>query len=190
MKPLVLVKHSLPEIVETVPAREWKLSESGRSRARKLAELLIPYQPDIVASSVEPKAYETACILAKAWGLPVHPATGLHEHDRSSEPYLSAEEFKNLVQNFFKKPDLLLFGTETAADALFRFRGAIDSILSLHENECLLIVSHGTVISLFASWLTGCDGYALWQELDLPSFVVLDLKSRALLKIVNLSGGE
>jgi broad specificity phosphatase PhoE len=61
-KPLILVKHSLPEIVENLSAREWKLSDEGRIRAQQLAERLIPFRPDYRISSVEPKAKETIVI--------------------------------------------------------------------------------------------------------------------------------
>lgn len=186
MKPLILVKHSLPEIVESIPAREWTLSEAGRSRARKLAELLLPYKPEIIVSSIEPKARETASILAENLSLHVRTHEGLHEHDRNSSPYYSREEFQERVRELFKMPDALVFGEETATQALVRFREAIDSILKSYEDHNIVIVSHGTVISLFVAWLTGCNGYALWQELGLPSFVALDMQSRVLLKTENL----
>jgi broad specificity phosphatase PhoE len=186
MKPLILVKHSLPEIMESISAREWALSEEGRTRARKLAELLHPYEPEAIACSVEPKARETASILAENLGPDVHIVENLHEHDRSSSPYYSKEEFQKLVQEFFEKPDSLVLGSETATQSLMRFRGAVDSVLRSCKDENVIIVSHGTVIALFVSWLTGCDGYALWQQLGLPSFVVLDMQSRALLKTENL----
>lgn len=187
MKPLILVKHSLPEVVEAIPAREWTLSDEGRKRARQLVELLIPYQPEVVASSMEPKAQETASILAENLRLHVHTIEGLQEHDRSSALYYSRVEFQKLVQKFFEKPDVLVFGSETAAQSLVRFRRAVESILKSCKSENVIIVSHGTVISLFVSWLTGCDGYLLWQELGLPSFVVLDMQSGGLLKTENLS---
>jgi len=186
MKPLILVKHSLPEILEAIPAREWALSEEGRKRARKLAQLLRPYDPEIIVCSVEPKARETASILAEQLGLDVHTVENVHEHDRSSSSYYPREEFKILVQEFFEKPNKLVFGNETATQCLVRFREAIDSTLKFCEDKIVIVVSHGTVISLFASWLTGCDGYALWQELGLPSFVVLDTQSRQLLRMENL----
>ena len=37
---LILVKHSLPEIMEDVPAREWILSAEGRARCKRLADRL------------------------------------------------------------------------------------------------------------------------------------------------------
>ncbi|HEU0291385.1 MAG TPA: histidine phosphatase family protein [Anaerolineales bacterium] len=186
MKPLILVKHSLPEIVEAIPAREWTLSEKGRQRARKLAELLIPYQPGAIACSVEPKARETAAILADNLGLAMQLVQGLHEHDRRASPYHSREDFQKLVQEFFEKPNMLVFGSETAAQSLARFREAVGSVLKSFEDKIIVIVAHGTVISLFVSWLTGCDGYTLWQKLGLPSFVLIDMESRELVKIENL----
>jgi len=187
MKPLILVKHSLPEIVEHIPAREWRLSMEGRRRVRALADLLRPYQPEIIVTSVEPKAHETAEILAGNLKLAHHTMAGLHEHDRGDAPFYSKSEFQALVQEFFSQPDALIFGRETASQTLVRFRVAIEAILKSYEGKGIVIVAHGTVISLYASWLTGQEGYALWQKLGLPSFVVLDVQSRSLLDTVNLS---
>ena len=187
MKTLILVKHSSPEIVENIPAREWTLSHEGRIRSHRLAELLLPYQPEVITCSLEPKALETASILAKDLGLAVEAVQGLHEHDRSSTPFYSREEFQKLMQEFFEKPAVPVFGKETADQSLARFRAAVERILKSYEDKSVIIVAHGTVISLFVAWLTGCDGYSLWRDLGLPSFVTLDLQSRALLKIENLA---
>ena len=186
MKPLILVKHSSPEIIENVPAREWALSAEGRERSHRLAELMRPYQPEVIICSLEPKARETASILAKDLSLVVNGVEGLHEHDRSSSPYYSSEEFQKRMQGFFEKQGVLVFGKETAAQSLARFRRAVESILKSYPDKSIIIVAHGTVISLFAAWLTGCDGYALWRELGLPSFVLLDPQSGVLMKIENL----
>lgn len=186
MKPLILIKHSMPEIVDGIPAREWKLSEEGRIRARKLAEQLKEYEPDVILSSLEPKAQETAEILAEYFGLKNQAFEGMHEHDRSKSPFYGKVEFQKLVQNFFAQPNELVFGSETANQALERFERAVQFILDTHNNKTIFIVAHGTTNSLFVSKLAGCDSYALWRELDLPSFVVLDVQSRKLLKTENL----
>jgi broad specificity phosphatase PhoE len=187
MKYLILVKHSLPEIKEDIPAHKWILSEEGRTRARALAEKLIPYQPEIVVASVEPKARETASILAGNLRLAFQEVADLHEHDRSGVPYHSKDEFQNLVQKLFARPTQLIFGNETADAALGRFRQAVDFVLSSYREKNVVVVAHGTVISLYVAWLTGCDGYNLWQELGLPSFVVLDIQSKTLIETVNLT---
>ncbi len=185
-KYLILVKHSLPEILEDVPAREWHLSEAGQGLARELAGKLLIYQPEIIVSSLEPKARETAAIFAEDLGLEFSELENLHEHDRSGVPYHPKDIFQDLVRELFDKPHQLVFGNETANDALLRFRYAVDHVLSFYTNNSIVCVAHGTVISLYVSWLTGCDGFVLWKELELPSFVVLDIQSKILIKTENL----
>ena len=186
MKSLILVKHSVPEVVQDVQAREWVLSDVGKIRAERLADRLVSYQPEIVVSSIEPKAAQTAEIIAQRLGLSVQMIEGLHEHDRSKSPYYSSAEFQQLIQDFFAQPDTLIFGSETAHQALNRFRVAVDHALNLFDNKAVVIVAHGTVISLFVEWLTGCNGYDLWRELDLPSFARIDIQSKQLLEVINL----
>ena len=64
MQTLVLVKHSLPEIDPAVPAKDWHLSEEGCVRSRILGEELDRYDLDLVISSIELKAMETAEIVS------------------------------------------------------------------------------------------------------------------------------
>src|SRR5215217_2653072 len=178
---LILVKHSLPEIRKELPAREWKLSDEGRRRAGRLAERLIDYQPDLIVSSIEPKARETAEIIVDKLKVGFHVVEGLHEHDRSKTTYLSKADFERSVQEFFANPELLVFGSETADEVHNRFAQAVHSILESHKEETIVIVAHGTVISLLVSRLTGLSGMSLWKELGLPSFIVMDRQSNLLL---------
>src|SRR5829696_1042016 len=156
---LILVKHSLPEIQQSLPAKEWKLSEEGSRRAGQLAERLIQYQPEILISSTEPKALGTAEILSEKFNLKPQIVDDLHEHDRSSAPYLSRDDFENSVRAFFANPDKLVFGNETANEAYERFAQAVYSILESYQNKTVVVVAHGTVISLFVSRLTGISGW-------------------------------
>ena len=61
---LILVKHALPQIEPTIPAKQWRLSEEGQHLSRVLARKLVHYELDLIFSSVEPKAMETAHIVA------------------------------------------------------------------------------------------------------------------------------
>jgi len=183
---LILVKHSLPAINKDQPAREWLLSEEGRARAARLAERLIHDQPDILATSPEPKAKETAEILAGRLGLPIQVLDDLHEHERGSVPYFSKPEFESAIHEFFEKPETLVLGSETADQAHERFSKAVHSLLSLNERSRIAIVSHGTVISLFVSRITGRSGFQIWTELGLPGFIILDIGSKSLVDLENI----
>ena len=82
MRKLVLVKHSMPEIERDKPASTWKLGDVGRHRAGVLADQLRSFSTDLIWSSPEPKAVETADILAATFDVPVKTAGGLEEHHR------------------------------------------------------------------------------------------------------------
>lgn len=188
MKPyLILVKHSIPEIQENIPAREWHLSMKGRRRADLLAERLKIHQPEVLISSNEPKAIETAKVLERKLSLPNHVVDNLHEHDRSKIGYLSRNEFERAVQEFFAHPDRLVFGSESGDQAFERFSGAVHAVLNSYKGKTTIIVSHGTVISLFVSRFMGISADELWNELGLPSFVVLDIDSGTMITKENIS---
>ncbi|MBN2115024.1 MAG: histidine phosphatase family protein [Anaerolineales bacterium] len=180
-KYLILVKHSVPEIEEDHPANTWKLSKEGRLRAQQLAEQIRSFEPEIMISSDEPKAKETAEILASQLQLDVETVPDLHEHARGNVPYLRHDAFQTSIRDFFQKPDELVFGEETANQAYTRFYRAVHSVLNEHRNKTIAIVTHGTVISLFVSRLTGSSDLELWNKLGLPSFVAIDLYSNTLL---------
>ena len=183
---LILVKHSMPEIDEARPANTWTLSSEGQLRAQRLADQLENFVPQVILSSPEPKAKETAAVIANRFQLDMQTVPDLHEHDRSHVPFLPHDTFKILIRDFFQKPDELVLGDETANQAHARFYRAVHAILNEHPNKTVVIVSHGTVISLFISRLTGSSDLELWNRLGLPSFVAMDLHSNTLIVKSNI----
>ncbi len=184
MKNIILVKHSIPEIVSTVPAKEWRLSQSGQIRCVALAEKLESFSPDVIISSIEPKAIETAQIITEKFNKQFSMADGLQEHDRTSVGLLEKREFESKVKDFFDKPEILVFGRETASQALARFSKALSFIEAAYPDKNIVIVAHGTVITLFVSRFNTVEAFSFWKNLDLPSFVVLSLPSHKLVKLV------
>jgi broad specificity phosphatase PhoE len=180
-KYLILVKHSVPEIEEDRPAHTWRLSKEGRSRADRLAEELKDFAPEVITSSHEQKASETAEIIAKQLKLDLRIVPGLREHDRSNVPYLPHDAFEASIRELFQRPEEHVFGTETASEAHARFYRTVHSLLNEYRDKTIVIVSHGTVISLFVSRLTGSTDFELWKRLGLPSFVALDMHSSNLI---------
>jgi len=184
---LILVRHSLPDIDPAVPASQWHLSAEGRLRCRTLADRLAAYAyaPDVVLSSVEPKAVETAQIAARQLGLPCEAVEGLHEHDRSNVVGLDRARFHDAVARLFAQPQELVFGSETAEQARLRFAAAVDGVLRRYPDANVALVTHGTVLSLFVAHAAGVDGYRLWRQLGLPCFVVLSRPDLWLVEVVD-----
>lgn len=173
VKRLILVKHAMPDVIPGVPAREWHLSEAGRARCGALAQRLEAYHPDLVVTSDEPKAVETGALLAKSLGLPLETAPGLHEHERRHVPYMDRGRFEACVADFFDRSDVLVFGEETAAQARERFTSALLPYLEAMSFRAPVVVTHGTVMTLFVRALVPVDAFAFWKRLGLPSFCVL-----------------
>jgi len=181
---LILIRHSLPEMVPGLPANQWHLAEAGRLRCKALAEQIAPYRPDVIVASTEPKAAETAELVAGALRKPWHIAAGLHEHERSDVGWIDREQFEAQVAEFFRRPGALVFGSETADQTHERFAAAIAALTAMHPGRSLAVVAHGTVISLFVARSAGAEPFALWSRLGLPSFVVLSVPNMDLVTVV------
>ncbi|HEV2293427.1 MAG TPA: histidine phosphatase family protein [Tepidisphaeraceae bacterium] len=173
MAKLILIKHAPPQVDAGVPSHEWRLSPAGRDKATALAERLRAHAPTIVFTSNEPKAIETAQIVADALAVRHEISPGLHEHDRSNVPQMPTREFISSVALFFKCPNELVLGRETAAQARQRVTGAIDWIVTQNGARDIAIVTHGTVLALYAAPLVKADPFILWRQLGLPSFLIL-----------------
>ena len=166
-----------------MPAHEWRLSDAGRLRCKALAAKLSAHSPNIVVSSIEPKAVETSQITANLLGRPFEIAQGLHEHDRGNVGFLGEKQFEAAIAQFFEKTRQLVLGRETADQAHQRFATAIEQAIGEYPGSNLAVVAHGTVITLFTARATGMEPYPLWKQLGLPSFVVMSLPELDLLEV-------
>lgn len=182
---IILVKHARPDLISGKPANSWLLSDEGRKSCAPLAERLREYAPDIIITSSEPKANETGLLVSEALGIPFQTAAGLHEHERSTTPLMNdTSAWEALVKEFFERPDELVFGDETASQAQERFTSALTAVLDARPDQTIVVVCHGTVISLYAGQVAGIDPFPLWQRLGLPSYVVFSRPDMEITEVV------
>lgn len=174
VRSLVLIKHSAPQIHADVPPADWRLSDEGRARARELALRVDPGNARVVFTSREPKATETAAILAEAWGLELRPADGLHEHERPARGLMAREVFDERIRSLFARPSEQVFGTESADEARRRFTAALMRLIASTQDD-IVVVTHGTVLTLFVAEATGVEPFTFWRRLALPCAVTLSL---------------
>jgi broad specificity phosphatase PhoE len=136
---------------------------------------LAALHPDIVITSIEPKAIETGQMVAHLLNKPVEISEGLHEHCRANVPFGGIDQFEAAVARFFAQPGDLVFGTETADEAYQRFSRAVNTVSVTHPAKTPAIVTHGTVLALFVSRVAGLRPFPFWQRLGLPAFAVLSV---------------
>lgn len=174
MAKLILVKHATPEIIQHVISHRWVLSAEGRRRCDWLADELKTQGIARIYSSLEPKALETAALVAVRLNLPVQPCRNLHENDRTGLGFIARNELQRRLRDFFDQRDQTILGTETANSAFRRFARSVNNIAVKEIGKASAIVTHGTVLSLFVAHYNAIEPYHLWSQLGLPSYVVLD----------------
>ena len=124
-------------------------------------------------SSRLPKAEETARIISRGLDLPLQLRDGLEEHHRLKEDYIAEEgAFRDVLADFFRRPEETVFGQESAAEALERFAGAIKNLMGETEDD-ELVVSHGTVISLLLAQGSNGSPMDLWSSLKSPDHIAV-----------------
>jgi broad specificity phosphatase PhoE len=189
---LILVRHALPAIDTGMPSRTWSLTPEGHQQAQVLGRQLqaAGYRPALVAASTEPKAQQTASGIVEIYGgMPIEVVADLREHERETAPFLAdRERWYTLVADFFRCSNELVFGEETARQALQRFSSAVEQLVArlpeatTWDARDLLIVTHGTVLSLFLARYGHGDAFALWQDWTMPDAIVLELPNYVFLQ--------
>ena len=93
---------------------------------------------------------------------------GLHEHDRTNlSELLDQANFEDSVSDFFDRPEQLVMGQETGVQARDRFAKAVESVVESNPEGDVVIIAHGTVISLFVAEHTSVRPFELWKRLGL-----------------------
>jgi broad specificity phosphatase PhoE len=137
---------------------------------------------DLIVTSTERKAAETGQLAAQKLGIPCQAVDNLHEHKRESAPYFpTITEFQEAIRALLTQPAERVFGEETGQQARERFTKAVELVLQSNPHENIGIVTHGTVLSLFVSPLTGEEIFTFWQSLGMPAIVAFSHPSMELL---------
>ena len=175
---LYLIRHAHSQRT-ALPAETWALSEPGIRQARQLAELPFWQDVQIICSSVEPKALQTAQIVAERRSLPVEPVFDLRELRRTEGFVL---DYYAAVRQVLENPFKSFNGWEPAGEAQTRILTAIERLWMLHEGETLVVVSHGLVLTLYLAYLTdSAPTLDLWHSLPFASAVQVNPEVRAIL---------
>jgi len=163
-----------------VMASDWELASDSEASILALLDSVEPFRLERIVTSEELKARQTGEVLAAHLGLPaahlglpLETRQGLEEHRRGQTGFLDEAGFKTALASFFKWPNDLVFGEESAAMSLNRFAAAIREMM----NETIydeLIVSHGRVISLFAASIQRADPMDVWSSLKLPDHIPIE----------------
>lgn len=137
------------------PVPEWSLNDIGKRRIDHLAKSGALEGTQLIVSSAEIKAIETASPLVSALGCPLEIREQMHENDRSATGFLPPDEFETVANQFFAHPTTSVRGWETAADAQSRIVAEVHDCLRKNPDGDILFVGHGGVGTLLFCYLSG-----------------------------------
>ena len=188
---VVLVKHAQPLLDATKPARDWDLAVEGEEQSKRLGASLRQFLPCRLVTSPEPKALRTCEIVAGELGISsMTVVDGLREIDRPVLPIMSPSEHERVNAHIFTDFDRRVMGRESAREARERFAEAVRTELGRAEENNLVVVTHGTVISLLVSEHNNVDSFQFRKRLQCPSFAVLERPSLGLVEVVDWVDGD
>lgn len=156
---LILIRHGLPERVETqdgTPA-DPPLSETGHEQARRMADWLADTTIDFLYSSPMQRALETAAPLSQSKALTPQLRDGVAEYDRKASHYIPVEELKKLDYDRWQR---LMRGemggvnfTQFCADVI----STLNEIIAGHRGQTVAVTCHGGVINAWTAHVMGME---------------------------------
>jgi broad specificity phosphatase PhoE len=173
---IVLVRHARPVIDPDRPGRTWSLAGDAREDVLRLAEAIRPLGCDGVVASPEPKARDTGGIIAGAFDVPCTVDDAFREQGGDAIPWLGDDAFKAAVADHFARPNEVVFGDESSADAARRFAAGVARARAAHGFP--LVATHGRVMCGYLAQALGIDPRPIWSTLRLPDALVVDLEEK------------
>jgi len=165
---LLWVRHAEPERIAPgtgVPA-DPPLTARGRDQAERLAAWLAVEPIDVVLSSPQRRAVETADPIARAHDLDVQVVAGLVEYDVQSDSYIPMEELRatddpKLAAMYEGRWEE--FGGESTETFRARVVATLDEVVAAHPGRRVVAVCHGGVINVALAVVLGLDRH-LWFD--------------------------
>lgn len=138
------------------------LSTEGREQAKVLADSLKDIEFDHIYSSDLGRAYDTAMFVAKDRGMEVEKMSEFKEKHFGVWQGMKIadvlDQFPEQADAFFNNPakyDHEEIRSESLQQALDRMIQGVDLLREKHDDETILVVSHGTVLKLYFNYLEG-----------------------------------
>jgi len=177
---LVFIRHSKTDRNPQVPITCWGLAGSGIELAKELSENEVIRNLDVVYSSFQTKALETAVLLAKPNAIPIKADDRLTEVTSFTGPFESDfDTYTKNVHDFYSGDVTRISGGETKTEALERFNSALESIAKEESDKDFVgIISHGNILTLFSALYKDVDCYKLHTQIKQPDVAIFDWQKK------------
>jgi len=184
---ITLIRHSKTNPTGNIPIKQWGLTEEGILMAKALAKTDKIKSISVLYTSLQTKALETAVILAKDHGIPMKINDNLTEITSFTEKFHSDPEiYEQNTAAFYNGTLDRIENGETGKEALDRFNGAVEEILTEEKDKDNIgIVSHGHILTFFTAQFMQIDMYSYHKTIQMPDVAILDWNTKKFINVFN-----
>ena len=148
------------------------LSDKGQESLAKL-EFLADKPITAIYSSPYRRAVQTVEPLAQSLKLAIQTDKRLIERKLSSQAIID-QDFEEALMKLWSRPTFSLVGGESNQQAQQRALTLLHELESKHQNEEIILSSHGNLICILLSTFDSNIDYNFWHNLSMPDVLVLD----------------
>lgn len=180
---IILVRHSKTKFDLNIPIPLWYLTDEGKEKAQELFSNNNFPKVDLVYSSLQTKAVETALILAKSQTIPLKTDAELTEVSSFTREVFT-NGYEEMVDSYYEGKVERLSGGETITEALDRFEKTLNRISETEKGkENIAIVTHGNILAFLTSKYNSTKtARALHDFIQMPDYSVIDWETKKFLK--------
>ncbi len=178
---IYLVRHAQAEWWKADENRP--LTKEGFEDANRLATLMENYSIQAIYSSPYKRAWQTIEPLAKRSGLEISMENDLRERKLGNIP---PDSFLESIQKTWQDPNFAHPDGETNASAQKRSIRVIHNLQPKHENDNIVLASHGNIIALILQAFDPSIDYEFWKSLSMPDIHVLTFSKETKVAIKRL----
>jgi broad specificity phosphatase PhoE len=178
---ITLIRHSKTKFSKDIPNVLWQLTDEGVELASQLSMQKEIKDIQVLYSSLQTKALQTAIILAKDNQIPIKTNPELTELTSITNGII--EDFEGELKKLYSGEIKNINNGETIEEGKLRFNRAIEVIIkteSRHKN--LGIVAHANVLSIFSSQFTDKLPFDIHQKMGMPDIAILDWETKKFIK--------
>ncbi len=184
---LILIRHGQTESNRSKKIQgqsDSALSQEGKVQSQRVANKLRRYNLSAIYTSSLGRAKHTAEIISQAVALPYQEdrrliEIGFGELEGLEWEFISRKhpQLSKLWRNHHN--DARMPGGESRAEALLRFKEALEEIVSAHAGKSIAIVTHGGLLaSLFVSLLNIPNGQRPMCIIDNTSINIISIRDQ------------
>ncbi len=180
---IIFIRHSKSLVNPDVPIATWALSDEGVDLAKKLKKVLGVKSIEVIYSSLQPKALETAILATKDLGIPIRTHKDLTESTSFTNKFVNLQQLEENTREYYKNPDLSINNGETSKEAVLRFNTAINEIVRIEKGRKVIgIVSHGSILADFSAQYFDKSAYEIVHKMGQPDIAEFNFEKKEFAK--------